>query len=92
MTTTVLVREVSWLVIGLDIVPSPIVAGNLATHVVVIRRGTLPVVTLVATLGRPSPVLLLELGRRRVRSSLVALIPAPTLGSGVDSRTLFRRP
>ena len=79
MTTTVLVRVVSWLVIGLDIVPSPIVAGNLATHVVVIRRGTLPVVTLVATLGRPSPVLLFELGRWRVRSSLVALVSAATL-------------
>jgi hypothetical protein len=92
LTTSVLVREVSWLVVGLAIVPSPVLAGNLATHVVVVRRGTLPVVTLVATLGRPSPVLLLELGRRRVRSSLVALIPVATLGSGVDSRTLFRRP
>ena len=90
MTTSVLVREVSWLVVGLAIVPSPVLAGNLATHVVVVRRGTLPVVTLVATLGRPSPVLLLELGRRRIRSSLVALIPASTLGSGVGSRTLFR--
>ena len=91
LATSILVREVSWLLISLGIVPSPIVAAwNLATHVVVIRRGTLPVVTLIATLGRPSPVLLFELGRWRVRSSLVALVSAATLRSRVDNRTLFR--
>jgi hypothetical protein len=93
LATSVLVGEVGCLIIALGIVPPPVVvAGNLATHVVVIGRGTLPVVTLIATLGRPSPVLFFELGRRRIRSSLVALVSAATLGSRVYDRTLIWGP